>query len=313
MAKKKEENPYVEASLRIDKNKFVDLLRKQIDKGNELLKVDVAKIPNNNLYGGFMHSPRMAKVEYDEKAEKDFIADFKRWHGYNIELYKTSFDAPNNTYRHEYEQQLFQIWGSDIIKEYKDDISRLINKMIGDIEKIDLIPCEISAPSKPENNVEKDLSKVFVVHGHDNYLKETAARTLSLLGLDPIILHEQEDYGKKIIEKFESNALNIGFAVILLTADDFGISKKEVSIANDKNEEPNFKSRARQNVIFEMGYFMGKLDRAHVFLLLEKDVEKPGDLDGVIYTAVDSEGMWKIKLAKRLKAVGYKVNVDAIL
>ena len=62
-----------------------------------------------------------------------------------------------------------------------------------------------------------------------------------------------------------------------------------------------------------MGYFMGKLDRAHVFLLIEDGVEKPGDLDGIVYTPIDSEGMWKIKLAKRLKAVGYKVNTDAII
>ena len=58
---------------------------------------------------------------------------------------------------------------------------------------------------------------------------------------------------------------------------------------------------------------MGKLDRAHVFLLLEDGVEKPGDLDGIVYTPIDSEGMWKIKLAKRLKAVGYKVNTDALI
>ena len=62
-----------------------------------------------------------------------------------------------------------------------------------------------------------------------------------------------------------------------------------------------------------MGYFMGKLDRAHVFLLLENGVEKPGDLDGIVYTTIDSEGMWKVKLAKRLKAMGYKVSLDSII
>ena len=62
-----------------------------------------------------------------------------------------------------------------------------------------------------------------------------------------------------------------------------------------------------------MGYFIGKLDRAHVFELLEGGVEKPGDLDGIIYTEVDTEGVWKFKLAKRLKAVGYAINMDGIL
>jgi predicted nucleotide-binding protein len=62
-----------------------------------------------------------------------------------------------------------------------------------------------------------------------------------------------------------------------------------------------------------MGYFIGKLNRAHVFLLLENGVEKPGDLDGIIYTEVDTEGMWKIKLAKRLKSVGYEINANTII
>ena len=133
------------------------------------------------------------------------------------------------------------------------------------------------------------------------------------LGLKPIILHEQEDNGNTIIEKFESNATDIGFAVVLLTADDLGISRKDIQKSKAENKEPQGSKRARQNVVFEMGYFMGKLDRAHVFLLLEDGVEKPGDLDGIVYTPIDSEGMWKIKLAKRLKAVGYKVNTDAII
>ena len=58
---------------------------------------------------------------------------------------------------------------------------------------------------------------------------------------------------------------------------------------------------------------MGKLDRAHVFLLLENGVEKPGDLDGIVYTPIDSEGTWKVKLAKGLKAMGYKVSLDSII
>lgn len=67
----------------------------------------------------------------------------------------------------------------------------------------------------------------------------------------------------------------------MLTADDLGISKKDIDKAKTGNKEPIPSKRARQNVVFEMGYFMGKLDRAHVFLLLENDVEKPGDLDGI--------------------------------
>jgi hypothetical protein len=58
--------------------------------------------------------------------------------------------------------------------------------------------------------------KVFVVHGHDNEAKETVARFLERLALEPIILHEQANEGRTVIEKFEVHA-NVGFAVVLLT------------------------------------------------------------------------------------------------
>ena len=139
-------------------------------------------------------------------------------------------------------------------------------------------------------------------HGHDSLMKETTARTLSKLGLDPIILHEQPDGGRTIIEKFEENSSEVGYAIILLTADDEGKAKKEIDM----------KARARQNVVFEMGYFIGKLGRNKVLLLLENGVEKPGDLDGVVYTPIDANDGWKLKLVKELKACKYNVSADNI-
>lgn len=133
-------------------------------------------------------------------------------------------------------------------------------------------------------------------------MKETTARTLSKLGLDPIILHEQPDGGRTIIEKFEENSSEVGYAIILLTADDEGKAKKEIDM----------KARARQNVVFEMGYFIGKLGRNKVLLLLENGVEKPGDLDGVVYTPIDANDGWKLKLVKELKACKYNVSADNI-
>lgn len=142
--------------------------------------------------------------------------------------------------------------------------------------------------------------KVFIVHGHNDLIKEKAARTLEKLGLEAIILHEQHDGGKTIIEKFEKNVIDVGFAIVLLTADDEGKAKRET----------NYKDRSRQNVVFEMGYFMGKLGRDRVLLLLDKDVEKPGDLDGIVYTPIDDHDAWKHKLVKEMKAVGYSVSAD---
>lgn len=147
-----------------------------------------------------------------------------------------------------------------------------------------------------------ERNKVFIVHGHNNEIKIDVARTLEKLGLEAIILHEQADGGKTIIEKFEENAFDVGFAVILLTADDEGKAKHET----------DYKDRARQNVVFEMGYFMGKLGRDRVLLLLDKGVEKPGDLDGIVYTSIDEHDEWKYKLVKEMKAVGYPVSADSL-
>ena len=118
-------------------------------------------------------------------------------------------------------------------------------------------------------------------------------------GLESIILREQPSTSKTIIEKFESYAKDVNFAVILLTAD-------------DKIEgEESF--RARQNVVFEMGYFMGALGRNNVLCLLQENVEKPGDIDGVVYTLIDKAGSWKLSLVKELQACGYAVDANRLL
>ena len=101
-----------------------------------------------------------------------------------------------------------------------------------------------------------NTDKVFVVHGRDDGTKQTIARFLETLGLKPVVLHEQANIGRTIIEKFEEHA-QVGFAVVLLTPDDVG------AFRDDKNKQ---KPRARQNVIFEFGYFIGKLGRKRVSL-----------------------------------------------
>jgi len=152
-----------------------------------------------------------------------------------------------------------------------------------------------------------DLSdKVFVVHGHDEDMKLSAARVLEQLGLDPIILHEKPDKGRTIIEKF-SDYTDVGFAVVLLSPDDLGYQK---GVSSDKA-----KPRARQNVILELGFFLGKLGRDHVLTLYRKtdNFEMPSDYDGVIYTPFDGTENWKFKLVRELKAAGYDVDANALI
>ena len=145
--------------------------------------------------------------------------------------------------------------------------------------------------------IETALSqRVFIVHGHDNYPKEAVARYLEQSGLFPIILHEQENRGDTIIEKIERYS-NVKFAIVLLTPDDEGRSKSD-----DKLED-----RARQNVIFELGYFIAMLGRNKVRALIKDDIVIPSDYLGVLNITLDEAGAWKEKLKKELRAEGINI------
>jgi predicted nucleotide-binding protein len=137
------------------------------------------------------------------------------------------------------------------------------------------------------------------VHGHDAGAKEAVGRFLEKLGLEAIILQEQPDQGRTIIEKFEARAAEVSFAVIILTPDDLA------SVAGVESPQA---FRARQNVIFKLGYFAGKLGRGRACLLRRGDVEIPSDLFGVIYTEMDSREGWKIKLARELRAANLEFD-----
>lgn len=145
-------------------------------------------------------------------------------------------------------------------------------------------------------------NQIFVVHGHDEEMKQTIARTLENLNLKPIILHEQANLGKTIIEKFESYSENVSFAIVLLSPDDLGYKKDKPL------ESATF--RARQNVILELGYFMGKLGRKNVVALHrnETNFEFPSDILGILYIPFDPHNGWKLALAKEIKAAGYDID-----
>ena len=151
--------------------------------------------------------------------------------------------------------------------------------------------------------IASDNKKVFVVHGHDNAAKSEMARFLEKANLEPIVLHEQASLSRTIIEKIEANS-DVGYAVILYTPCDIGAKKAEA---------PEFKSRARQNVVFEHGYFIGRLGRPRVSALLVDGVDAPNDISGVVYIDLDIRGAWKLDLAKELNEAGYKVDPSALL
>jgi predicted nucleotide-binding protein len=138
---------------------------------------------------------------------------------------------------------------------------------------------------------------VLIVHGHDDPAKMEVARLITRAGLNAVILHEQANAGRTIIEKFEEHGGSAGFAVVLLTPDDVGGPDRE-----------RLRPRARQNVIGEMFWFAGKLSRQRVCALKKGDVEMPSDFAGVGYTEMDDRGAWKTELLKELDAAGYEVD-----
>ncbi len=165
-------------------------------------------------------------------------------------------------------------------------------------------------PTKPFSfkeisSLKPESREVFVVHGHDREIKEAVARFLEKLDLTPIILHEQANKGRTIIEKFEAHS-DVAFAVVLLTPDDVGRASQT------KAPKAPLTPRARQNVILELGFFLGKLGRARVCALYKGNVEIPSDVDGVIYVPYDDHGAWRMALAKELKESGLAVDMNKI-
>ncbi len=231
--------------------------------------------------------------------------DFHNWDDFNSELLKQSFNNINNEYKEKYDivnEKFIYVTKSpaEQLQEFYEDVKNKVNSLKQLVSKLPLIKSEIKGNtiSLTENN----NNKVFIVHGHNNEVKVNVARTIEKLGLEAIILHEQPNSGKTIIEKFEEHS-DVSFAIVLLTDDDFGKGKKD----------DNLNIRARQNVILELGYFIGKLSRNKVCPLYTSGVELPSDLHGLLYIEIDPEESWKFKLAKELKATGFDIDVNKIL
>lgn len=148
--------------------------------------------------------------------------------------------------------------------------------------------------------------KVFIVHGHDEKVKQELEIFLAQLGLEPVVLHRQADEGQTIIEKFEKHS-DVGYAFILLTPDEMAFLSSKSDLPENARD---IELRARPNVIFEFGFFVGKLGRSRVCCLHTGAVSLPSDLGGLVYksftTSVEESGY---SIIKELKAAGYDVTV----
>ena len=213
-------------------------------------------------------------------------------------------ESPNKAKCYE-ELQILLNWLND--KAEDDNKTKMIVVKENALSNIELVLNIDNSVNNEKNTKQKVKSNnIFIVHGHEETMKLAVSDVIRRLGLTPIILHEQPDRNRTIIEKFEDVASEASFAVVLLSPDD------EVTVDHNKT------FRARQNVILELGYFCGKLGRENVLALYDTSkgdvIELPSDISGVLYKPYDKPyGDWRIALASELKAAGYRIDVNDLL
>ena len=220
------------------------------------------------------------------------------WSDYNVELLRQSFNTEEQAVQYQDSVRTYSFGGSGSFAEDKAELIRRIGKHVAALEsvegRIDLWESEApAAPVPPPKAATPASRRVFVVHGRDAEAKATVARFLSRLSLEPIILHEQPNQGRTLIEKFEMFA-DVRFAIVLLTPDDAG---------HPRDTPEDSQPRPRQNVVLELGYFLGKLGRSNVCALVRSPIELPTDYDGVVYVPMDDGEGWKLQLAKEIRSV----------
>ncbi len=233
--------------------------------------------------------------------------ELSKWYDDTVEMFDANFASGATNYFETNSGFLFSYSMGGPRELYSHNVKRadgILKRMLGVLMKN--APLAASVPDETSKQVLEYETEVFVVHGHDEAVLTSVVRTIEKLGLNPVVLREQPNKGATIIEKFENNS-NVGFAIVVMTGDDFG-GKALGDISKTK-----FEKRARQNVVLEMGYFVGLLGRSRVCVLKSNEIEEPSDIFGVVYTLIDEAGAWKFELVRELKAAGYSVSADAII
>jgi predicted nucleotide-binding protein len=207
------------------------------------------------------------------------------------------------------------------IEGSEDDLSRL-RSIIAELEPLEpsvltaMAGTQSSPPAHPPvaKATTSTTPRVFLVHGHDHGTRDAVARTLTKLGVEVVILSEQANEGRTIIEKFEAH-LDVSFAVVLMTPDDRGAPAEILNtlpLPTTVQDLGAFLApRARQNVILELGYFVGLLGRSKVAALVAGEVERPSDVDGVLYVPF-TKG-WELDIARELKAAGLAIHPEGLI
>ncbi len=154
-------------------------------------------------------------------------------------------------------------------------------------------------------------NSVFIVHGRDMQFRDDVENYLIATGVKPIVLSKMPNAHRSLFDKFFSLSEDTQFAIVLISADDYGLLADEFN--DPQIGDRALQYRARQNVILELGFFYGKLTFERVFVLYKQPsvrfpkFERPSDLEGVLWDEYDSSGKWKDILKNRLKDHGFNV------
>jgi predicted nucleotide-binding protein len=277
-----------EMSLLVDRSIAVEKIKEQIQEGEEMA--------NRSCHG---------------EAELSILqSEFKEWDSINLKLLKKFFSSPKVTdyyWQHVFGPHPEYTMGANVfnLSDHKVRMVQIGVKQA--VSKLRSIKRKLQVSDDRSDATQKAAlipqlfggDDVFIVHGHDDGLKHEAARFVESFGLKATILHEKANEGNTLIEKFEKNS-NVRFAIVLLTPDDLG-----GAVGADK-----YSPRARQNVILELGYFFGKLGRGRVCALYKDAVELPSDMAGIVYVKIDTQGSWKLQLAKEMKNAGLAIDLN---
>lgn len=262
------------------------LIRNKVTAGDQRFKDWELKV---SCYLSHRYGIQSVEMEEFRKTEFEDVFDFDNAEK-KIETCRKGLEATKRT---------FKIYLKEISKEMLENAQKSMRQQLREMQKERYEGGMLmNASQEVSMKKAKEYKKVFIVHGHDNGLKQEVARLVEKQGLEAIILSEQANRGKTIIEKFEEHS-DVGAAICLFTGDDYGRAK-------DAEED---KLRARQNVVFEAGFFMGKLGRENVVLIANPDIEIPSDLKGFVYT---NEKSWQIDALKELKTIGYAIDLNKL-
>jgi predicted nucleotide-binding protein len=272
------------------------LTASEIRRGIERIQSRIADLEAFNI--GLVRSadnpPELRALETSiertlAKSFGDNTADYNRF----VESSRLAavFLGVSNNYsaRHHYVEEI-----TDRIATSKHMLHEAINALQEELSDIE--NGSGSSAARPLQQRQELSRKVFIVHGHEGEPREAVAGFLRKIDFVPVILREQTNQGRTTVEKFEDHS-DVGFAVVLLTPDDVGGPK-------DGQLQP----RARQNVILELGYFIGKLGRRNVCAIKSGDLEIPSDIFDIIWTDFDNRGAWKSALARELEDAGHTID-----